>query len=81
MYKPKGKRRWGYFALPVLHHDRLVGKVDAVANRKTATLQVQAIYHDVPFTRELEAAVDTELHALATWLRLTTDRTPPSNTE
>jgi uncharacterized protein len=31
MYKPKAKRRWGYFALPVLHDDRLVGKVDATA--------------------------------------------------
>jgi uncharacterized protein YcaQ len=71
MYKPKAKRRWGYFALPVLHHDRLVGKVDAVANPKTATLQVQAIHQDVPFTRELEAAVETELDALAAWLRMT----------
>ncbi len=29
MYKPAAQRRWGYFALPVLHHDRLVGKLDA----------------------------------------------------
>ena len=28
------KRRWGYFALPVLHHDQLVGKVDATVDRK-----------------------------------------------
>ncbi len=28
------RRRWGYWALPVLHHDRLVGKVDATADRK-----------------------------------------------
>ena len=40
MYVPKAKRRWGYFALPVLHHDRLVGKVDATADRKNAVLQV-----------------------------------------
>ncbi|WP_247659735.1 crosslink repair DNA glycosylase YcaQ family protein [Micromonospora sp. D75] len=26
MYKPKANRRWGYFALPILHGDRLVGK-------------------------------------------------------
>ena len=32
---PRRKRRWGYFALPILHHDRLVGKLDATADRKS----------------------------------------------
>ena len=32
MYKPVAKRRWGYWALPILHGDRLVGKVDATAD-------------------------------------------------
>ena len=32
MYKPAAKRRWGYFALPILHNDRLVGKVDAAVD-------------------------------------------------
>lgn len=56
MYVPKAQRRWGYFALPVLHHDRLVGKVDATADRKGKVLRVDAIHQDVPFTGELAAA-------------------------
>ena len=53
MYKPKAQRRWGYFALPVLHHDRLVGKVDATADRKGSRLVVHAIHEDVRFTRAI----------------------------
>jgi uncharacterized protein YcaQ len=70
MYKPKEKRRWGYFALPVLHHDRLIGKVDATTERKAAQLQVHAVHQDVPFDRTMTAAVDAELAALAEWLGL-----------
>ena len=70
MYKPKDKRRWGYFALPVLHHDRLVGKVDAIADRKSSRLLVHAMHQDVRFTRAMTKAVDAELEALAQWLGL-----------
>jgi uncharacterized protein len=70
MYKPKAKRRWGYFALPVLHSDRLVGKVDATADRKGGVLVVHAIHQDVPFSAEITAAVQRELDDLATWLGL-----------
>jgi len=72
MYKPAAKRRWGYFALPILHHDRLVGKVDATADRKASVLRVDAIHEDVPFTRTIGKAVQTELEDLASWLRLDT---------
>ena len=70
MYKPKEKRRWGYFALPVLHGDALVGKVDATADREAGVLRVDAVHEDVPFTPETKAGVDGELDALARWLGL-----------
>jgi uncharacterized protein YcaQ len=70
MYKPAAKRRWGYFALPVLHGDRLVGKVDAIADRKASVLRVNAIHEDVRFTREITRGVQAELEDLASWLGL-----------
>jgi uncharacterized protein YcaQ len=70
MYKPKGQRRWGYFALPILHDDRLVGKLDAQADRKAATLVVNAIHEDVRFTKAIAAAVRREIRELADWLGL-----------
>ena len=33
MYKPAAKRRWGYWAMPILYDDALVGKLDATADR------------------------------------------------
>jgi uncharacterized protein YcaQ len=70
MYKPASKRRWGYFALPILHDDRLVGKLDATADRKGGVLVVNAIHDDVPFTPELRHAVHDEIERLAAWLAL-----------
>jgi uncharacterized protein YcaQ len=68
MYKPAAQRRWGYFALPILHEDRLVGKADVVADRKASALRVNAIHEDVDFTRAMTRAVDAELADLAAWL-------------
>ncbi|MER7499074.1 crosslink repair DNA glycosylase YcaQ family protein [Nonomuraea pusilla] len=70
MYKPAAKRRWGYYALPVLRGDRLVGKVDARADRKGGVLVVNAVHQDVPFTGDLAAEVERELADLAGWLGL-----------
>jgi uncharacterized protein len=70
MYKPAANRRWGYYALPILHGDRLVGKVDAAADRKASVLRVHAIHEDVKFTRTMSKAVQTELEDLASWLGL-----------
>ncbi len=70
MYKPAAKRRWGYFALPILYEDRLVGKLDATADRKAGALKVNAIHQDVTFTAAMTAAVRREIEDLAHWLRL-----------
>ena len=70
MYKPAARRRFGYFALPILHHDRLVGKLDAAADRKASVLRVNGIHEDVKFTRTMAKAVESELDDLASWLGL-----------
>ncbi len=67
MYKPKPARRWGYFALPVLHGDRLVGKVDATAERKAGVLRLNALHEDVRWTKAIRSAVLREVDALAAW--------------
>jgi uncharacterized protein YcaQ len=70
MYKPAAKRRWGYFALPILHGDRFVGKLDAKADRKAGVLRIHAVHEDEPFDEETEAAVRREIEDLARWLGL-----------
>ena len=70
MYKPAAKRRWGYFALPILYGDRFVGKVDATADRKHEVLRVDAIHSDVPFSKIMSAAIHREITDLANWLGL-----------
>jgi uncharacterized protein YcaQ len=70
LYKPAAKRRWGYFALPILHGDRLVGKLDATADRGSGVLRVDAIHQDEAFDKAAAAAVDQEIKDLAQWLEL-----------
>lgn len=70
MYKPAAARRWGYFALPVLHHDRLVGKLDAKADCKAGVLRVHAVHEDGAWPLATGDAVAAEIDALAAWLGL-----------
>lgn len=73
MFKPAAKRKWGYYALPILHGDRLVGKLDARADRKAGVLRVTAVHRDVPFGKSMAASVDREIRDLANWLDLELD--------
>ena len=70
MYKPAASRRWGYFALPILYADRLVGKLDAAADRATGRLRINALHWDVEPSKAMGAAVDREIRNLARWLEL-----------
>ena len=75
MYKPAAQRRWGYFALPILYGDRLVGKLDAKADRKKGVLRVDAVHEDHPWEPEIGEAVEAEIGGLARWLGLEVART------
>ena len=70
MYKPAAKRRWGHFALPILHGDTLIGKLDAKADRKAGLLRVFRLHADGDWAPGAAEAVQAEIRALADWLGL-----------
>jgi uncharacterized protein YcaQ len=43
-YKPAPTRIWGYFNMPILHHDQLVGRIDPKVDRKNKRLIIKSIY-------------------------------------
>ena len=61
MYVPKAKREYGYYVLPILVGDRLVGRVEPLFDRKAGTLRVLGAWGD---TSRLDEALDS----LATFL-------------
>jgi uncharacterized protein YcaQ len=44
MYVPKAKREYGYYVLPILRGDRLIGRIEPALDRKTGVLQVNGIW-------------------------------------
>ena len=71
IYVPKAKRRWGYYVLPVLRGERLVGRFDPRFERDTRTLRINAVHaEDDPRAGDAEA-VRRSIDELARWLRAT----------
>lgn len=67
IYTPADQRKFGYYVLPVLWGDRLVGRIEAAAERRTGTLAVKHIWYEdgVRWTKKLAAAVEGAVRRLA----------------
>jgi len=68
IYIPKAKRQFGYFVMPILRGDRLVGRIDPAFDRRASVLRLHAVHaqpdarpHDWPAARR-------SIEELASWL-------------
>jgi uncharacterized protein YcaQ len=68
MYVPAAKREYGYYVLPILHGDRLVGRIEPVFDRKTRRLEVKGVWWE-PDQKKLDLA--EPLSDLERWLAST----------
>jgi uncharacterized protein len=70
IYTPKPKRRYGYYVLPILHGDRLIGRLDPKFDRKSGRLTINAVYAepDAPMTKEVGQAIAGALQDLSQFI-------------
>ncbi len=81
IYVPKEKRRWGYYVLPILHEDRIIGRIDPSMDRTNNHLTINAIHTEptAPQGARTGKAVAKAIRELAAFLGATeiTYGTPP----
>ena len=65
MYVPKAKREYGYYVLPILRGDRLVGRIEPVFDRKMGVLRVNGVWWE-PGVKPV--SLDRPLRSLARFL-------------
>jgi uncharacterized protein YcaQ len=52
IYVPPAKRQYGYFAMPILHADELVGRIDPRVDREKDALVINAVHLEPRVTRD-----------------------------
>ena len=69
VYTPAPKRRYGYFTLPILYNNALIGRIDPKAHRKEGIFEVKALHLEpgVVVDDALVAEVKSALQACAAW--------------
>jgi uncharacterized protein YcaQ len=69
VYTPAPKRKYGYFTLPILHNNQLIGRLDPKAHRKEGIFEVKAVHFEpgVIVDDALVAELKTALQACAAW--------------
>jgi uncharacterized protein len=72
MYVPQAKREYGYYVLPILHGDDLVGRIEPVFDRKTRVLRVNGVWWE---PGKKEVSLDKPLRDLAAFLGADSIRT------
>ncbi len=67
IYTPAIKRKYGYYVLPMLYGDRLIGRIEPKADKKTGTLTIQNIWFEpgVRQSKKLSTQIDRSVHRLA----------------
>ena len=68
IYVPKAKRKYGYFVLPILHGDRLIGRIDPKFDRNERVLVVNAVHAEPGADPAEGPAVSRAIRELARWL-------------
>jgi uncharacterized protein YcaQ len=65
IYVPAAKRQYGFFVLPILHGDRLVGRVDSETDRRERVYRVNAVHWEPGAPKEAKAALEPVFAELA----------------
>jgi uncharacterized protein YcaQ len=70
IYVPKHLRRHGYYVLPILHGDRLIGRIDPAMDRARGILRLHAVHAEpgAPRDRATGPAVAGAVRSLAEFL-------------